>query len=179
MNSNTCANATPVDLTKNPKKIYSQYSENVYSDFMSRKYGLQTCTPLKDFTTASIRKEILDWQLKKNLYCQKTVGFGDGTVVIPSNNVVEIPVGDLTSYIQVNIDGCIVNLKVTTNNDNYTHTQSTSSSLWVINHNLGYNPIVAAQDPNGVNIEGTITYLSLNTLTIQFSRSISGTAYLS
>lgn len=175
----TCANATPTDFTKNPKKIYSQYSQNIYKDYMSRKYGLDLCNPVKDFTTASIRKEILDWQLKKNLYCQKTVGFGDGTVVIPSNNVVEIPVGDLTSYIQVNIDGCIVNLKVTTNNDNYTHIQTTSSSLWVINHNLGYNPVVAAQDPNDVNIEGTITYLSLNTLTIQFSRSISGTAYLS
>ena len=115
----------------------------------------------------------------KNIYCQKTVGFGDGTVVIPSNNFVEIPVGDLTSYIQVNIDGCIVNLKITTNNDNYTHIQTTSSTLWVINHNLGYNPVVLSQDPNQINIEGTITYLSLNTLTIQFSRSISGTAYLS
>jgi hypothetical protein len=175
----TCANAVPTDFTKNPKKIYSQYSQNIYKDFMSRKYGLDICNPLKDFTTASIRKEILDWQLKKNIYCQKTVGFGDGTVVIPSNNFVEIPVGDLTSYIQVNIDGCIVNLKITTNNDNYTHIQTTSSSLWVINHNLGYNPVVLSQDPNQINIEGTITYLSLNTLTIQFSKSISGTAYLS
>lgn len=179
MNNSGCENATCTDLTKNPKKIYSQYSQNIYSDFMSRKYGLQTCQPLKDFTTATIRKDMLDWQLKKNLYCQKTVGFGDGTVVIPSNNVVEIPVGDLTSYIQVNIDGCIVNLKITTNSDNYTHVQSSSSSLWVINHNLGYNPVVAAQDSNEVNIEGTITYLSLNTLTIQFSKSVSGTAYLS
>lgn len=61
----------------------------------------------------------------------------------------------------------------------YTHTQSVSASTWTINHNLGYYPSVNVVD-NGENVViGDVTYVSLNSLTISFSATFGGKAYLS
>jgi hypothetical protein len=61
----------------------------------------------------------------------------------------------------------------------FTHTQLATSSQWTINHNLGFNPQISIRDNNGQIIEGQITYNNLNTITLDFSIAISGTAYLS
>jgi len=61
----------------------------------------------------------------------------------------------------------------------YTHTQNSVSSTWVVNHNLGYYPQVTVIESGGSNVEGTIVFNSLNQLTITFSVSISGYAYVS
>jgi hypothetical protein len=61
----------------------------------------------------------------------------------------------------------------------YTHTQSVSASTWTITHNLGYHPAVSVVD-NGENVViGDVTYVSANALTISFSASFGGKAYLS
>lgn len=61
----------------------------------------------------------------------------------------------------------------------YTHTQGVSAPTWTINHNLGYYPSVNVVD-NGENIViGDVTYVSANALTISFSASFGGKAYLS
>jgi hypothetical protein len=61
----------------------------------------------------------------------------------------------------------------------YTHNQVSTSSTWTVNHNLGYNPAINIRDNSGQIIEGQITYNNVNTLTLDFSIAISGTAYLS
>lgn len=62
---------------------------------------------------------------------------------------------------------------------NYVHTQSVSASTWNITHNLGFYPAVSIVD-NGENVViGDVTYVSTNALTVSFSASFGGKAYLS
>lgn len=61
----------------------------------------------------------------------------------------------------------------------YTHTQYSSSAVWSITHNLGYNPNVTVSDSAGTIIEGAIAYPTSNTIVLSFSSAFAGTAYLS
>jgi hypothetical protein len=61
----------------------------------------------------------------------------------------------------------------------YTHTQSAASSSWTITHNLKFKPNVTVFDSAGTMVEGSITHTTINSLTIAFSATISGTAHLS
>jgi hypothetical protein len=61
----------------------------------------------------------------------------------------------------------------------YDHTQGVASNSWVINHNLGFKPNVTVVDSAGTIYEGEITYTNTNSLTVSFSASFSGKAYLS
>lgn len=61
----------------------------------------------------------------------------------------------------------------------YTHNQGSSSSTWIITHNLGYFPSVTVVD-NGNNVViGDVSYVSVNQVSISFSASFGGKAYLS
>jgi hypothetical protein len=59
-----------------------------------------------------------------------------------------------------------------------TFTQSAASTIWTITHNLGKYPSVTTVNNNGELIEGLITFISANQLTIQFSPAVAGKAYL-
>lgn len=61
----------------------------------------------------------------------------------------------------------------------YTHTQSGASSTWTINHNLGYYPSVSVVDSGENLVIGDVTYISTNTLSVSFTASFGGKAYLS
>lgn len=61
----------------------------------------------------------------------------------------------------------------------FSFTQAVPSDTWVIAHNLGFNPNVTVVDSALNTIEGDIQYNSINELTITFSVSVYGTAYLS
>lgn len=60
----------------------------------------------------------------------------------------------------------------------YTHYQSTSSTTWVVTHNLHYNPIVRVFIGNQEVQPATITHDSLNQTTITFSSPQVGYARL-
>jgi hypothetical protein len=60
---------------------------------------------------------------------------------------------------------------------NYTHSQSSSSS-WVIPHNLGKMPSVTVIDGSGNRVHGDVSYTDLNNLTITFNTAFAGSAYL-
>ena len=60
----------------------------------------------------------------------------------------------------------------------YVHTQAVSSAVWTINHNLNFNPVCVVLDSAGTNVEGTISYPSINQMVITFTSAFSGTAYL-
>lgn len=62
---------------------------------------------------------------------------------------------------------------------NYTHNQITSSSTWTITHNLGFFPAVSVVDSGGNYVVGDVTYVSQNVVTVSFSSSFGGKAYLS
>lgn len=56
--------------------------------------------------------------------------------------------------------------------------QQVSSSTWVINHGLGKWPSVTVLDTAGEMVVGDVLYLDTNRITLLFSASFSGTAYL-
>lgn len=58
------------------------------------------------------------------------------------------------------------------------HIQSVNSNSWVITHNLGYRPSVTIIDLDGDVVNADITYNTLNQLTLTFSSTIKGEAYL-
>lgn len=58
-------------------------------------------------------------------------------------------------------------------------TQSTPQATWTIAHNMGFYPAVSIIDDLGNLVLAPITYLSINTVQIAFTRPFSGTAYLS
>ena len=61
----------------------------------------------------------------------------------------------------------------------FTHDQMTPSAVWTITHNLGFFPNVTAFDSAGTEIIGQIDHVSQNSMTITFSSSNAGKAYLS
>ena len=61
----------------------------------------------------------------------------------------------------------------------YHHIQNTPSSSWVIAHNLGFYPNVTVVDSAGTVVEGNIAYTNANSVTLTFTGSFSGDAYLS
>jgi hypothetical protein len=61
----------------------------------------------------------------------------------------------------------------------YTHNQAAASATWTITHNLNFRPNVTVFDSANTMVEGAVTHTNSNSLTIAFSATISGTAYLS
>jgi len=62
----------------------------------------------------------------------------------------------------------------------YVHNQSTPAALWTITHNLEFFPAgVTVIDSAGANVEGDVTHINAQQLTILFSGAFTGKAYLS
>ncbi|CAB4129423.1 hypothetical protein UFOVP115_9 [uncultured Caudovirales phage] len=61
----------------------------------------------------------------------------------------------------------------------YKHTQIASSTTWSITHNLNFLPNVTTFDSAGNMVEGSITHIDTNNLTVAFSAPITGIAVLS
>lgn len=63
--------------------------------------------------------------------------------------------------------------------DSYTHDQSIPEAIWIITHNLGFNPNVSIVDSTGRQVHGSINYNNINQLTASFAAAFAGRAYLS
>lgn len=61
----------------------------------------------------------------------------------------------------------------------YTHDQMTPGKVWNITHNLGFFPNVMSFDSAGTQIIGDVNHIDKNSMTITFSHSNAGKAYLS
>lgn len=62
--------------------------------------------------------------------------------------------------------------------NNYVHEQATSSTTWVINHNLGKYPSITVIDSGGSEVKGEVEYVDTNNVTLTFSAAFSGKAFL-
>lgn len=71
-------------------------------------------------------------------------------------------------------DGGVVSVSYV---DTYTHTQSSSASTWTITHNMNKYPSVTIVDSAGTTVDGSVDYVSLNAVTINFCGAFSGKAY--
>jgi len=61
---------------------------------------------------------------------------------------------------------------------NFVFTQGSASNSWTINHNLEKFPSVTVVDSGNNVVVGHITYTNTNSLTVSFSSSFSGKAYI-
>jgi hypothetical protein len=61
----------------------------------------------------------------------------------------------------------------------YTFEQQTGSTVWNVNHNLGYRPSVTVEDYGKIILEGDLSHTDANNLVLTFSEAVSGYAYLS
>lgn len=57
-------------------------------------------------------------------------------------------------------------------------TQSTPSSTWTINHNLGYRPSIDLFTVGGVIMLGEVVHISLNQIVVNFTEPVAGFARL-
>lgn len=84
--------------------------------------------------------------------------------------------GDVTKYLNLNQrDGGMISVSYT---DTYVHTQGAPSSSWSITHNMNKYPSVTIVDSSNNTVEGEVVYNSLTSLTVNFSGSFSGKAYI-
>lgn len=58
----------------------------------------------------------------------------------------------------------------------YTHTQSSSSDTWTVNHNLGYRPTITVFDASGAPVGAGIAHSSINQAIISFVIPLTGSA---
>lgn len=61
----------------------------------------------------------------------------------------------------------------------YVHTQMVAANTWLITHSLGFRPQVSTFDTSDDEIEGEVTHIDVNSLTVDFNTNVSGVAYLS
>ena len=61
----------------------------------------------------------------------------------------------------------------------YVHNQPVASDTWNITHNMRFFPNVSIVDTALSKVVGEVTYLTENSLTVTFSHSFAGKAYLS
>lgn len=87
------------------------------------------------------------------------------------------------NVIDVNSGGCItrINLNNTVNvkTQSFQFDQDTPSTLWDIQHGLGFEPNVRTEDLQGVDIIGSVEHVTVNRLRISFNQAVAGKAYLS
>jgi hypothetical protein len=57
----------------------------------------------------------------------------------------------------------------------YTHTQSSSSDTWTVNHNLGFRPAVTLLDSGGVEFSADVVHTSINQCIIYLASPTTGT----
>ena len=60
----------------------------------------------------------------------------------------------------------------------YTYTQAVASDTWIINHNLGFNPVAVVLDSSGTQCEGAVSYPTTNQMIITFTGAFTGVAYI-
>lgn len=63
-------------------------------------------------------------------------------------------------------------------NTSYTYTQSTPSTTWTINHNLGYRPSVEILDSGSQEIDGEVSHPTVNQTVVTLNPATSGLARL-
>ena len=59
-----------------------------------------------------------------------------------------------------------------------THSQVSATTLWTINHNLGFRPSVSILDAGGNEIEADVVHTGTNQLVIHFAVPVAGVARL-
>lgn len=81
-----------------------------------------------------------------------------------------------TEILSTNVQDAIEELRSISR---YVHNQPSASDTWSITHNMRFYPNVSIVDTAFSKVIGEVTYVSENALTVTFSHSFAGKAYLS
>lgn len=85
-------------------------------------------------------------------------------------------VGEVTLGVD-DIEGLQDAINVAGNDRHYPHDQQISSDTWTIPHGLGKYPSITVIDSAGDEVEGDVSYPSLNVAIVRFNGAFSGKAY--
>jgi len=104
-----------------------------------------------------------------------TVAYVDDAFSDTSNaaSIVFAPTSEITS---VNVQAAIEELRT---RSRFVHNQTSASATWSITHNMKFFPNVSIVDTALSKVIGEVVYTSENALTVTFSQSFAGKAYLS
>lgn len=111
------------------------------------------------------------------------------TEIVVTNNIIEVQANSSTAVNEVTIEiSAPVEVSASTvgiqgpsgnlSTASYTHTQSSASTTWTINHNLDYRPNVSVLSVGGVEMEATVLHTNANQTVITFNAATAGTARL-
>lgn len=143
-------------LNPNVRDIQCSIADSIYQEYQKELYGLNACH--SDYDEGQMEEWKLLVDLKKSkVTCPKKTSkldaAGQASKILPVTH----------AYASVFV---------------MTFVQSNPAGIWLIQHNLGYNPIAEAYNSEGTPIPGSIKYLDKNSLQITFNTIIGGKAYL-
>lgn len=154
-----------------------KFATAVYKNFMSLKYGFEPCCTV-DMEAAVIEKSLCDWEELKTKYEMPDTNNNIITCNTPSTSGgITWTTADINALIQ-RLDIIETTALEDEKDLSYVHDQPTAVATWVINHNLDKKPSVRIEDLANNDIIGEIQYVNDNTLRIEFSMPVAGTAYL-
>lgn len=147
------------------EKYLSDFAQAIVKEYKRLKFGINSCTPTKDLDLASMRFDLVRWQ-----QCGDQCNLDD----ICITDEVWLPMYWDKQAKCYNNGSCAAVCAFT-----YSQDCTNPQAVWTINHNLGFVPNVQIEDCTGCDIEGVITIINTNTLTITFTQPVAGKAYLS
>ena len=101
------------------------------------------------------------------------------TINILSGDVIEMNVDVLSSNGTITVDdNAVISVLYGENDKAHIHTQLVASSSWTVSHGLAKFPSVTVVDDGDNVIYGDVVYTNQNELTINFTSSVSGKAYI-
>lgn len=131
-------------------------AQATYEEYQKQLYGLKACHSDYDENLMEEWKLLLDWK-KSGVTCPSKKVSLDAAKNIPK----VLPVTQ--AYVKALV---------------MTFVQSNPAGIWLIQHNLGYNPLVEIYDNNNTPIPGSLKYLDKSSLQVTFNSIIGGKAYL-
>ena len=177
-----------INLIPDIDKINSDFSKSVYTKFKELNFGIAPCEHTGDIQLLSFKKKLVDYQVAigvqnapvTNIRILTNLPLSTYRDPNQCNTKVEIDYPQSNeNLVDIQTDGCITRINMNASGTGFIFTQTESSNLWIIQHNLNYKPNVYTENNDGNEIRGSITQVDTNNLTISFSSPVSGKAYLS
>jgi hypothetical protein len=147
-------------------KYNQEFADVMVKEFLRLKYGISNCFPEKNIDLVTMRKELVDWQSNADYTPLSAVR---------SNYKKWLPINFCQEQ-----DVCYVNINVNSPEAvSKSYRVNPPQLIWTFTHNLGFFPNVTTTDDANQEIVGTVTYIDVNSLKVEFSSPVSGWAYLS
>jgi hypothetical protein len=147
-------------------KYFKDFANLMVKKYKQLKFGIASPKGLTDPYLIGMRYELSAWQSSEDFstISQLKIAYKDWMPI-------SIDTCDDLCYININN---ITNIGVAKQ-----YNITVASTVWVLNHNLGFNPNITTTDNNGQEIFGSVTYVNQNTISVTFSSPVTGWAYLS